>query len=64
MEEQNKLDEELHDLQHMVSNLREQLQEAQEQNTIAMSNELAAYRELVPYLLVERANLRGMVGNG
>ncbi len=63
MEEQNNMDEELHDLQHMVSNLREQLREAQEQNAIAMSNELAAYRELVPYLLVERANLRGMVGN-
>jgi hypothetical protein len=63
MPENDQQQQEINDLQKMVTDLQLMLNETREQHAISMSNELTSMRELVPYLIKERNELRGMVGN-
>jgi hypothetical protein len=57
------LKSEVHELQHMVTDLQIQLQENQQQNAVSIMNELAALRKLVPYLLLENETLKNDIDN-
>lgn len=48
---EEEMQEKIHTLQHAVA-------DAKAEQSVAMQNELVAYRTLIPYLLIERDALR------
>lgn len=62
-EELEQVKSERHQLQHIVGDLEEKLTNSLNEQGIAMQNELKAYRELLPYLFIERDAMRNAVSN-
>lgn len=60
----NEFHTENHQLQYALQQMESKLKAISQEHAIAVQNELTIYREILPYLLIERDTLRSKVAGG